>query len=131
MFSYLCYNEEVYQPGKGGNKVSLQFILGNGQKDHRKALIDEAAAWLDKDEDRQLKMKDLQLIFSAFEEELVQRALQSEDALTVLANYMATQDYHKIKFLVSGFARINAQEYQLLQKMMEKGHLVVDLLLDL
>ena len=43
---------------------------------------------------------------------------------------MATQDYHKIKFLVSGFARINAQEYQLLQKMMEKGHLVVDLLLD-
>lgn len=83
-----------------------------------------------KEEDRQLKMKDLQLIFSAFEEELVQRALQSEDALTVLANYMATQDYHKIKFLVSGFARINAQEYQLLQKMMEKGHLVVDLLLD-
>lgn len=69
-----------------------------------------------KEEDRQLKMKDLQLIFSAFEEELVQRALQSEDALTVLANYMATQDYHKIKFLVSGFARINAQEYQFFAK---------------
>lgn len=34
--------------------MSLQFILGNGQKDHRKALIDEAAAWLDKDEDNQV-----------------------------------------------------------------------------
>lgn len=34
--------------------MSLQFILGNGQKDHRKALIDEAAAWLEKDEDNQV-----------------------------------------------------------------------------
>ncbi|MGM9903920.1 MAG: PD-(D/E)XK nuclease family protein [Enterococcus sp.] len=83
-----------------------------------------------KEEDRQLKMKDLQLIFSAFEEELLQRALQSEDALSILAKYMATQDYSHIKFLVSGFSRINAREYQLLQRMMEKGHLVVDLLLD-
>ncbi|EMF0078586.1 PD-(D/E)XK nuclease family protein [Enterococcus hirae] len=83
-----------------------------------------------KAENQQLKMKDLQLIFTAFEEELVQRALQSEDALTILANYLQTQDMSKVKFIVSGFTRVNAQEYQLLQVMMEKGQLVIDLLLD-
>lgn len=83
-----------------------------------------------KAENQQLKMKDLQLIFTAFEEELVQRAPQSEDALTILANYLQTQDMSKVKFIVSGFTRVNAQEYQLLQVMMEKGQLVIDLLLD-
>lgn len=83
-----------------------------------------------KEENQQLKMKDLQLIFTAFEEELFRRALQSEDALTILANYMQTQEMSQVKFIVSGFTRVNAQEYRLLQVMMERGHLVVDLLLD-
>ncbi|EOH89909.1 PD-(D/E)XK nuclease family protein [Enterococcus villorum] len=83
-----------------------------------------------KEENQQLKMKDLQLIFTAFEEELLKRALQVEDALTILANYMQTQEMSEVKFIVSGFTRVNAQEYQLLQVMMEKGRLVVDLLLD-
>ncbi|MBF8807952.1 MAG: PD-(D/E)XK nuclease family protein [Enterococcus lacertideformus] len=83
-----------------------------------------------KEENQQLKMKDLQLIFMAFEDELVKRALQSEDVLTILANYMQKQEMTKVKFVVSGFNRVNAQEYQLLQVMMEKGHLVIDLILD-
>lgn len=81
-------------------------------------------------EDQQLKMKDLKLIFSAYDSELTQRALTNEDALSILANYMQTQDFNNVKFIVSGFSRINGQEYQLLQAMMEKGQLVVDLLLD-
>ncbi|WP_165006813.1 MULTISPECIES: PD-(D/E)XK nuclease family protein [unclassified Enterococcus] len=83
-----------------------------------------------KEEDQQLKMKDLQLIFAAFETELMTRSLQSEDALSILSEFMKTQDLSTIKFLVSGFSKVNAQEYQLLQTMMEKGNLVVDLLLD-
>ncbi|MEO2701147.1 ATP-dependent helicase, partial [Enterococcus faecium] len=81
-------------------------------------------------EDQQLKMKDLKLIFSAYDSELTERALSNEDALAILANYMQTQDFTNVKFIVSGFSRINGQEYQLLQAMMEKGQLVVDLLLD-
>lgn len=83
-----------------------------------------------KEENQQLKLKDLHLIFTAFEEELYQRALQSEDVLTILANYMQTQELTEVKFIVSGFTRVNAQEYHLLQVMMEKGHLLLDLLLD-
>ncbi|MBT9717847.1 PD-(D/E)XK nuclease family protein [Enterococcus durans] len=83
-----------------------------------------------KEEDQQLKLKDLQLIFSEFEEELMKRALKFEDTLTVLASYMKTLDMKNVKFIISGFSRLNAQEYQLLQLMMEKGHLVVDLVLD-
>ncbi|WP_426056829.1 hypothetical protein, partial [Escherichia coli] len=44
-------------------------------------------------EDQQLKMKDLKLIFSAYDIELTQRALTNEDALSILANYMQTQDF--------------------------------------
>ena len=73
-------------------------------------------------EDQQLKMKDLKLIFSAYDSELTQRALTNEDALSILANYMQTQDFNNVKFIVSGFSRINGQEYQLLQAMMEKGN---------
>ncbi len=83
-----------------------------------------------KEEDQQLKLKDLQLIFSKFEEELMKRSLKFEDALTVLASYMKTKEMKNVKFIVTGFSRLNAQEYQLLQLMMEQGHLVVDLLLD-
>ncbi len=34
--------------------MSLQFILGNGKKDHRQVLIDEASAWLDQDASNQV-----------------------------------------------------------------------------
>lgn len=54
-------------------------------------------------EDQQLKMKDLKLIFSAYDSELTERALSNEDALAILANYMQTQDFTNVKFIVSGF----------------------------
>lgn len=34
--------------------MSLQFILGNGKKDHRQVLIDEASAWIDQDASNQV-----------------------------------------------------------------------------
>lgn len=68
-----------------------------------------------------LKWKTWSWFFSLWQQ-LTQRALTNEDALSILANYMQTQDFNNVKFIVSGFSRINGQEYQLLQAMMEKGN---------
>jgi ATP-dependent helicase/nuclease subunit B len=83
-----------------------------------------------KQEDQRLKMQDLQLIFNTFEEEMLIHGVQSENQMTLLANYLSQQDLSHIKFIVSGFSQLNAQEYQLLRVLMERGHLTIDLLLD-
>lgn len=97
---------------------------------HPSDLIASVTGESPKAADQQLKMQDLQLIFSAYEEELFERMLQAEDALAILSEYLYQQDFRHVKFLMTGFSRINAQEYQLLSAMMVKGNLVVDLLLD-
>ena len=60
---------------------------------------------------------------------MTQRALTNEDALSILANYMQTQDFNNVKFIVSGFSN-QWSRVSITAGNDGKGQLVVDLLLD-
>ncbi|MFV0560800.1 MAG: PD-(D/E)XK nuclease family protein [Enterococcus sp.] len=109
--------QDLYKELQSGNVQPEDLILTN-ETNTAKA------------EDQQLKMKDLQLIFRAFETELLEHNLQSEDILTTLSSYLEQQDLSHVKFFVTGFSKLNAQEFHLLSILMHRGALVVDLLLD-
>lgn len=82
--------------------------------------------------DFQAKMQEIQVIFSAYENELVLRQLQVEQPIPQLTNYLKESDKgnQQYLFIVSGFANFSAQELALLQVLMQKSHLCVDLYLD-
>lgn len=80
-------------------------------------------------EDQQLKLKDLALVVSAFEEELVVRRLHSDDYLQQLKQHLEGKDLSRLLFIVSGFSRFSARELQLLSVLMQQGNLQVSLML--
>lgn len=92
-----------------------------------------------KEQDFQLKMKEIQLIFTAYENELISRNLQIEQPIPTLTDYLSkidpTVQNENVKlenylFIVTGFSSFSAQEQTLLQVLMEKSHLGVDLYID-
>lgn len=93
-----------------------------------------------KTKDFQLKMKEIQLIFAAYEKELLLRQLEIEQPIPMLTNYLTqTEDFSagdvlpdlkQCLFIVSGFSSFSAQEQALLQILMQKSQLCVDLYLD-
>lgn len=87
----------------------------------------------------QMKLKELQLIFLTYEEELAKRGLQIEQPLVSLTKFLASKEeetqpvlafLQKTKFIVSGFSKFSAQELTLLQVLMEQAHLYVDVVVD-
>lgn len=90
--------------------------------------------------DFELKMKEVQLIFTVYEEELLQRQLQIEQPIPMLTRYLthtgefsSSTDLPNLKkslFIVSGFANFSAQEQALLQVLMQQSHLCVDIYID-
>ena len=84
-------------------------------------------------EDFQLKLQEIQLIFTAYERELVEREVQIEQPLPMLTNYLQNEGLNNLEnavFIVNGFSNFSAQEVALLQALMQKSQLVVDLYLD-
>lgn len=75
--------------------MSLQFILGNGKKDHRQVLIDEASAWLDQDASNQVFF--LVPNYSKFEQEQEILARCEEEAEKKLS---AQQTFKYLVFIV-------------------------------
>ncbi|WP_122645037.1 PD-(D/E)XK nuclease family protein [Enterococcus mediterraneensis] len=88
--------------------------------------------------DQQLKFKDLMMIYTAYQNELLERELQVENPIATLTRYLneeqesfsSAPDLSKTLFIVTGFSSFNAQELLLLGTLMVKGALYVSLLLD-
>lgn len=90
--------------------------------------------------DFEMKMTEVKLIFSAYEEELMQRQLQIEQPIPMLTRYLTQTgefssneeipDLNKSLFIVSGFSNFSAQEQALLQVLMQRSHLCIDLYIE-
>ena len=127
----VIFRGEVSKKGFIAQLLELynEFQLGNIQLS---ALPLEFSAGIE-DVDFQLKLQELQLIFTAYEQELVNREVQIEQPLPMLTNFMTANDIEHLDnyvFIVNGFSNFSAQELALLQVLMEKSQLVVDLYID-
>ncbi|KAF1302909.1 PD-(D/E)XK nuclease family protein [Candidatus Enterococcus willemsii] len=88
-----------------------------------------------KEKDFRLKMEEFQVIFAAYEEELLARQVQIEQPIPMLTRYLMeehepTFDLSNVRFIVSGFSNFSAQEQALLQVLMSKSQLCIDLYMD-
>lgn len=114
---------ELYQEFQLGNVDIAKLDFGTITKDL-------------KEQDFQAKMNELKLIFTAYETELTTRQLQVDQPVKLLADYLAAREdsldekLEEKLFIISGFSNFNMQERQLLQVLMQKGHLCVDLYLE-
>lgn len=82
------------------------------------------------DPDQALKLQDLQKIFAAYEAALLTYQVANQDPLLLLQAYLSQQDLRRNLFIVSGFARFNARELNVLSGLMASGELLVSLELD-
>ncbi|WP_137608556.1 PD-(D/E)XK nuclease family protein [Enterococcus pingfangensis] len=82
------------------------------------------------DPDQVLKLQDLQKVFAAYEEALIDYQVANEDPLLLLHDYLGGQDLSHSLFIVSGFTRFNARELNVLNTLMTCGELFVSLELD-
>ncbi|MHC5267724.1 PD-(D/E)XK nuclease family protein [Enterococcus sp. LJL98] len=136
----VLYRSEVRQTGFIRQLLDLyqEFQLGNIAAGSS-LLPMSSEATSHREQNFQLKLKELEVIFAAYQEELIQRELQVEQPLPLLTNYLQNLDptapetgvrLEKTLFVVSGFSNFSAQEQALLQVLMEKSHLCVDLFID-
>ena len=132
------FRGEIHKTGFISQLIELykEFQLGNIQVDSLQ--FGEAAH--SREKDFQAKLTEVQLIFTAYQEELRVRQLQIEQPLPMLTSYLAQIDQHtadsvlpdlnRCLFIVSGFSDFSAQEQALLQVLLQKSHLCVDLYLE-
>lgn len=93
--------------------------------------------------DESLKFKELALIYQSYEEQLLVRNLQPSQPVSLLADYLKEAsrindypfqqkplDLQKSLYIISGYSSFSSQEQELVQVLMEKGHVILDLLLD-
>lgn len=132
----LLYRSEIGQSGFIMQLLDLyqEFQLGN--IDFEQLVIpegDTAIEVTNRERNFQMKLRELQIIFNAYESELHARELQVEQPLPLLTNYLnhlAEDSLKKTLFIVSGFSNFSAQEHGLLQSLMSKSNLCIDLLID-
>ncbi|WP_430609173.1 PD-(D/E)XK nuclease family protein [Enterococcus sp. DIV0876] len=101
--------------------------------------------------DANRKFTELAAIFQRFEAELLARAVQVDQPITLLTRYLAGDsgvvskqgattplenfsqerpDLSKTLYVISGFSSFSTQEQQLINVLMKKGHVAIDLFLD-
>lgn len=102
-------------------------------------------------QDEEKKYSELAKIFQRFEQELLERALQVEQPITLLTRFLEgslmddspveqampnavsmnkAPDLSHALFIISGFSAFSTQEQQLIQVLMKKSHVIIDLFLD-
>lgn len=132
----LLYRSEVGQSGFMMQLLDLyqEFQLGNVDFEQLSfPPTDSQLEITNREKNFQMKLRELQIIFTAYERELEQRELQVEQPLPLLTDYihqLEDESLSQTLFIVSGFSNFSAQEQTLLQSLMLKSHLCVDLLID-
>lgn len=81
--------------------------------------------------DIQLKIQDIRLIFSKFEEKLASYGLKSTEIVNHLTDYLQSKDLSNVLFIINGYHHFTAREYKLIEVLLQKGGAVkISLLLD-
>ncbi|MEI5995571.1 PD-(D/E)XK nuclease family protein [Candidatus Enterococcus mansonii] len=84
-----------------------------------------------KEQDLQLKIKDIQLIFSEFEQKMSQYGIKSAEIIQYLTEYLETKDLSNVLFVINGYHQFTARELKLLDVLMRRGGEVkISLVLD-
>lgn len=136
----VLYRREVSQKGFIAQLLELyqEFQLGKIEMNNL-MLPAETKKQSTQEANFQMKLKELQLIFLTYEEELAKRDLQIEQPLVSLTNFLTSEgkgaqalldSLQQTKFIVSGFSKFSAQEFALLQVLMMKANLCVDVVMD-
>ncbi|MBO1306940.1 PD-(D/E)XK nuclease family protein [Enterococcus sp. 669A] len=81
-------------------------------------------------QDEQLKLEDLRLIYQEYEQALLKHQVKNEDPLLLLQSLLQDQSIKNSLFILSGFSRFNARELNILSTLMNCGNLLVSLELD-
>lgn len=132
----LLYRSEVSQSGFISQLLDLyqEFQLGNIDFETLQVPNSESNMEMtNREKNFHKKLRELQIIFTAYEAELYKRELQIEQPLPLLTNYIHQLDGKTLDhtlFIISGFSNFSAQERSLIQSLMEKAHICVDLLMD-
>lgn len=111
---------DLYQEMKAGNiqLEDLESLLMEGNLESKQL-------------DIQMKVQDIRLIFSEFEEKLASYGLKSTEIINHLTDYLESQDLSNVLFIVNGYHHFTAREYKLIEVLLRKGGAVkISLLLD-
>lgn len=110
---------DLYQEIKEGN-VDLDDLFGH-----------LTGSGSDKEQDLQLKVQDIKLVFSKFEETMTQYGIKSAEIINYLTDYLETKDLSNVLFVINGYHHFSARELKLLDTLMRRGGEVkISLLLD-
>ncbi|EOI00349.1 helicase-exonuclease AddAB, AddB subunit [Enterococcus moraviensis ATCC BAA-383] len=111
---------DLYQEMKEGN-VDLDELFGQLSNPNSDS----------KEQDLQLKVQDIKLVFSKFEETMNQYGIKSAEIINYLTDYLETKDLSNVLFVINGYANFSARELKLLDTLMRRGGEVkISLVLD-
>lgn len=133
----LLYRGEVEKKGFSAKLLGLyqELKVGNLAPEDLVATLSEPGA----NADQSLKFAELSLVLSRYEQELMKRQLQVVDPLALLTSYLkgentgslfAPPNLSKTLFIATDFQELYAQERCLLTTLAQKGHVLLDLVLD-
>ncbi|WP_430603961.1 helicase-exonuclease AddAB, AddB subunit [Enterococcus sp. DIV0724b] len=111
---------DLYQEMKEGN-IDLDELFGHlsGQQTDSK------------EQDLQLKIQDIKLVFSKFEETMSQYGIKSAEIINYLTEYLETKDLRNVLFVINGYHNFSARELKLIETLMRRGGEVkISLVLD-
>lgn len=84
-----------------------------------------------KEQDLQLKIQDIKLVFSKFEETMSQYGIKSAEIINFLTEYLETKDLRNVLFVINGYHTFSARELKLIETLMRRGGEVkISLVLD-
>ncbi|MBO0474255.1 helicase-exonuclease AddAB, AddB subunit [Enterococcus sp. DIV0840] len=111
---------DLYQEMKEGN-VDLDELFGHLSEPNSDS----------KEQDLQLKIQDIKLVFSKFEETMTQYGIKSAEILNYLTEYLETKDLSNVLFVIDGYHNFSARELKLIETLMRHGGEVkISLVLD-
>lgn len=101
---------ELYQEIKDGNidlEELLNFIAGSASGT--------------KEQDLQLKIQDIKLIFAKFDDIMGEYGIKSAEIIDYLTSYLDMQDLSNVLFVISGYHHFSARELKLIEVLMRRG----------
>lgn len=74
-----------------------------------------------KEQDLQLKIKDIKLVFSKFEAMMSQYGIKSAEIINYLTEYLESKDLSNVLFVINGYHNFSARELKLIETLMRRG----------
>ncbi|MFK4565789.1 PD-(D/E)XK nuclease family protein [Enterococcus sp. UD-01] len=110
---------DLYQETKEGNLDLNELFTGltsSGQEQQR---------------DLQVKLQDIRLIFTKFDEVMSQYGIKSAEIINYLADFLEKKDLSKVQFVINGYHHFSAKELKLINVLLRRaGEVKISLILD-